>query len=66
MVGSLVLVTVVNPYFLIMVAVIGTLFLLMRHVFLKSSKNIKRLEGISKCFVAYKKLFKNSGIINVI
>lgn len=48
MVGALVLVAIINPYFLIMVAIIGTLFLLMRHVFLKSSKNIKRLEGISK------------------
>lgn len=50
MVGALVLVAVVNPYFLIMVGIIGTLFLFMRHVFLKSSKNIKRLEGISEYY----------------
>lgn len=46
--GSLILVTVVNPYFLIMVTIMSVLFLLWRMVFLKSSKNIKRLEGISK------------------
>lgn len=46
--GALILVTVVNPYFLIMVTIMSVLFLLWRMVFLKSSKNIKRLEGISK------------------
>lgn len=48
MAGSLVLVALVNPYFLILVAIISVFFLLLRNVFLKSSKNIKRLEGISK------------------
>lgn len=48
MVGSLVLVTVVNPYFLILVAIVGVFFLILRHIFLKTSKNVKRLEGISK------------------
>lgn len=46
--GSIALITIVNPYFLIAVAVIGTISMLFRHVYLKSSKNIKRLEGISK------------------
>ncbi|KAJ8979911.1 hypothetical protein NQ317_005347 [Molorchus minor] len=48
MVGSLILVAVVNPIFLILVAITGVFFLLLRHVFLKSSKNIKRLEGIMR------------------
>lgn len=48
MVGSLILVAVVNPQFLILVAITGVFFLLLRHVFLKSSKNIKRLEGIMR------------------
>lgn len=48
MAGSLVLVAVVNPQFLILVGITGIFFLLLRHVFLRSSKNIKRLEGISK------------------
>lgn len=48
MMGSLFLVAVINPYFLVLVAICGFFFMLIRHVFLKSSKNIKRLEGISK------------------
>ncbi|KAJ8918369.1 hypothetical protein NQ315_008063 [Exocentrus adspersus] len=48
MVGSLVLVAVVNPQFLILVAIAAVFFVLLRHVFLKSSKNIKRLEGIMR------------------
>ncbi|XP_045472553.1 ATP-binding cassette subfamily C member 4-like isoform X2 [Harmonia axyridis] len=48
MVGSMVLVTIVNPYFLIMVALIGVFFLVIRNIFLKSSKNIKRIEGIMR------------------
>ncbi|XP_044751806.1 ATP-binding cassette subfamily C member 4-like [Coccinella septempunctata] len=48
MVGSMALVAIVNPYFLIMVAFIGVFFLIIRKIFLKSSKNIKRLEGIMR------------------
>ncbi|VEN35015.1 unnamed protein product [Callosobruchus maculatus] len=48
MVGALVLVTIVNPYFLILVAIIAFFFGIMRHIFLKTSKNIKRLEGIMR------------------
>lgn len=55
MVGSLILVAVVNPYFLIPVGLIGCIFMLFRMVFLKSSKNIKRLEGISKCRLYHKR-----------
>lgn len=49
MFGSVILVALVNFYFLIPVAVIGCIFMILRTIFLKSSKNIKRLEGISKC-----------------
>lgn len=48
MIGSLVLIALVNPYFLVLIAVISTFFLLLGIIFLKSSKNIKRLEGVSK------------------
>lgn len=48
MVGSLVLITIVKAYFLILVGVVGVFFFILRHIFLKSSKNIKRLEGICK------------------
>lgn len=53
MVGSLVLVALVNPYFLIPVAVLGFVFYLLRIIFLRSSKNIKRLEGMSKYYTKY-------------
>ncbi|KAF5275659.1 hypothetical protein FQA39_LY06771 [Lamprigera yunnana] len=46
--GSLILVTVINPYFLIPTGIIGCFFILCRMVFLRSSKNIKRLEGITR------------------
>ncbi|KAL1501385.1 hypothetical protein ABEB36_006713 [Hypothenemus hampei] len=46
--GSIVLITVVNPIFLIVVAIIGTISMAIRHVYLKSSKNIKRLEGLMR------------------
>ncbi|CAH1104965.1 unnamed protein product [Psylliodes chrysocephalus] len=48
MVGSAVLITIVNSYFIILVAFIGVLFLFVRHIYLKSSKNIKRLEGMMR------------------
>ncbi|XP_072393688.1 ATP-binding cassette sub-family C member 4-like [Diabrotica undecimpunctata] len=48
MFGSLVLIIVVNPYFLILIAVLSIVFGIMRHIYLKSSKNIKRLEGIMR------------------
>ncbi|KAF5275656.1 hypothetical protein FQA39_LY06768 [Lamprigera yunnana] len=48
MFGSLILVTIINPYFLIPTCIIGCFFLLCRMVFLRSSKNIKRLEGMTR------------------
>ncbi|RZB39027.1 multidrug resistance-associated protein [Asbolus verrucosus] len=48
MAGALVLVTIVNPYFLIIVAIAGVFFMMLRVVFLRSSKNIKRLEGMMR------------------
>lgn len=46
MVGSVVVATTVNPYFLIPVVVMLFLFVFVRKVYLKTAKNIKRLEGI--------------------
>ncbi|XP_022904684.2 ATP-binding cassette sub-family C member 4-like isoform X1 [Onthophagus taurus] len=48
MFGSLVLVAIVNYMFLIPVAVIAVVFMFLRVVFLRSSKNIKRLEGMMR------------------
>lgn len=46
--GSLTLVISVNPYPLILLVFIVIISGFARHVFLKSSKNIKRLEGMSE------------------
>lgn len=51
MFGSLAVSCIVNPMFLIPVVFLGTTFYWIRKVYLKTSKNIKRLEGISKCFL---------------
>ena len=46
--GSIIVTSVVNPYFLIPLALIGVIFFKVRKIYLKTSKNIKRLEGISE------------------
>lgn len=50
MIGAIILPSIVNPIFIVPLSLISLLFLLARNVYLKTSKNIKRLEGISKCF----------------
>lgn len=46
MFGSLIVTCVVNPIFLVPIVIIGGIFYWIRKVYLKTSKNIKRLEGI--------------------
>jgi len=46
MLGSLVVICVIKPIFLAPIVFISTIFYLMRKVYLKTSKNVKRLEGI--------------------
>ncbi|KAG7207749.1 hypothetical protein KM043_009361 [Ampulex compressa] len=48
MLGSLTLSCIVNPIFLIPIAFLGTVFYWIRKVYLKTSKNIKRLEGMTR------------------
>ncbi|CAH1180472.1 unnamed protein product [Phaedon cochleariae] len=48
MIGSLVLVTSVNPYLLILILILAITFWFIRHIYLKSSKNLKRLEGMMR------------------
>ncbi|XP_014611630.1 PREDICTED: multidrug resistance-associated protein 4 [Polistes canadensis] len=48
MFGSLAVSCIVNPLFLIPVIFLGTIFYWIRKVYLKTSKNIKRLEGITR------------------
>jgi ABC-type multidrug transport system fused ATPase/permease subunit len=48
MTGSLLVAVSVNLYFLIPIVVMGCLFLFIRKIYLRTSKNVKRLEGITK------------------
>ena len=48
MAGSLLVAVSVNIYFLIPIVVMGSLFWFIRKIYLKTSKNVKRLEGITK------------------
>ncbi|KAK1124888.1 hypothetical protein K0M31_006238 [Melipona bicolor] len=48
MVGSLTVSCVVNPLFLIPIVFLGAVFYWIRKVFLKTSKNIKRMEGMTR------------------
>lgn len=59
MAGAIILPAIVNPIFLVPISFIGVIFLVARNIYLRTSKNIKRLEGISeleinkfyKCFL---------------
>jgi ABC-type multidrug transport system fused ATPase/permease subunit len=48
MAGSMIVAVSVNLYFLIPIVVMGLLFWFIRKIYLKTSKNVKRLEGITK------------------
>lgn len=48
MLGCLLLTVIVNPYLLIPVGIIGIFFMFLRIIYLRTSKNIKRLEGITR------------------
>lgn len=48
MTGAVFVASVVNPLFLIPIFVMGLVFAFIRRIYLKTSKDIKRLEGICK------------------
>ncbi|KAL6254635.1 hypothetical protein P5V15_013942 [Pogonomyrmex californicus] len=48
MFGSLIVTCIVNPIFLVPIIFISGMFYFIRKVYLKTSKNIKRLEGIAR------------------
>lgn len=50
MLGSIVLSIAVNPYLIVPVLLLSILFMLTQKVYLKTSKNLKRLEGIGKLY----------------
>lgn len=46
--GSLLVAAAVNPYFLVPMVVLSILFVLIRNIYLKITRNLNRLEGIGK------------------
>lgn len=56
MFGALIVSCIVNPLLLIPIGVISFIFYWIRKIYLKTSKNIKRLEGISKSFIMFLRL----------
>ncbi|KAJ8687082.1 hypothetical protein QAD02_022876 [Eretmocerus hayati] len=46
--GSIIISCVVNPIFIVPILVIGFIFFFIRKIYLRTSKNIKRLEGMTK------------------
>lgn len=59
MVGAIVVTTVVNPWFILPVAVLGVVFMGVRKVYLKTSKNLKRLDGTSKSSIFHRIIQNN-------
>lgn len=55
MFGLISVTAIVNPLFMIPLLFLGTLFLLLQKIYLKTSKNVKRLEGTGnvKVFITF-------------
>lgn len=53
MFGSLIVTCIVNPIFLVPIVFISIIFYWLRRVYLKTSKNVKRLEGIGTSIFLY-------------
>lgn len=47
-IGSVAVVAIANPYFLVPVVILVILYCFIQKVYLKTSQNLKRLEGIGK------------------
>lgn len=48
MMGAIIVTSIVNPLFIVPVAVLMLVFFFIRKIYLKTSKNLKRLDGTSK------------------
>lgn len=46
--GAIIVATTVNPYFLIPVAIMAIIFIFVLKIYLRTSMNVKRLEGMGK------------------
>lgn len=51
MMGAVTVASIVNPLFLVPIFVMSVVFVFIRRVYLKTSKNIKRLEGVCKYII---------------
>lgn len=49
-IGAMVVVMVVQPYFIVPILVLLAILLYARSIYMKTSQNTRRLEGISKCW----------------
>lgn len=56
-VAVLIVVSTVNPWLVLPAFFVGILFYLFAQYFLRTSRNIKRLEGISKLLLLYNLLY---------
>jgi hypothetical protein len=48
MIGLLTNIAIVNPYFIVLMVILAFCYYGVTNVYLKTSRNVKRLEGISK------------------
>lgn len=48
MTGAITVASIVNPLFLVPIFVLGIAFVFIRRIYLKTSKNLKRMEGVCK------------------
>lgn len=55
--GIVVVIAVVNYYFIIPTVIVGIIFYYLRAYYLSSSRNIKRIEAISKFYLKQKESF---------
>lgn len=49
--GIIIVIAIVNYYFIIPTLIVGIIFYYLRSYYLSSSRNIKRIEATSKCFL---------------
>lgn len=55
MAGAIIVTAIVNPIFIVPVALLAIVFGFVRNIYLKTSKNLKRLDGTSEFSYASKK-----------
>lgn len=51
--GAIIVTSIINPFFLVPVTIMAIIFIFIRKIYLKTSKNIKRLESICTVLFFY-------------